>query len=77
MLWMDITFLGLLDELSIYKPNITHRVRTGEPTSPPGVAPANNNICNDDNTVDGRNPAPPVMYENPVNNGISTTNLNW
>ena len=28
-------------------------------------------------TVDGRNPTLPGMYENLVNNGISTTNLNW
>ena len=29
------------------------------------------------NTVDGRNPKqPPKMYQNPVNNGLSTTNLN-
>ena len=30
------------------------------------------------NSVDGRNPKqPPGMYKNPVNYGISTTNLNW
>ena len=28
-------------------------------------------------TVDGRNPTPPGICKTPVNNGISTTNLNW
>ena len=32
----------------------------------------------DDDDEDGRNPKqPPGFYKNPVNHGISTTNLNW